>query len=107
VDNIKSKLGKNIQKIRKSRKITQDKMAEIIGIETTNFSKIETGKNYPTAENLQKIADALNVDVQELFAFEDISNQDIIKKIHKRLDLIKDNRKKLLEFYNILKAIEE
>ena len=42
-------LGKKIQTYRKLRQITQEKLAETIGIETISLSKIETGRNYPTS----------------------------------------------------------
>ena len=52
--NVKKLLGNRIKEIRKERKITQEKLAELIDIEPNNVSKIENGKNYPSAENLAK-----------------------------------------------------
>ena len=49
---IKKLLGKKIKEIRKNKNFTQEKMAELIGIETASLSNIENGKYYPTAENL-------------------------------------------------------
>lgn len=66
---IKKLLGKRIQEIRKSKKITQEFLAESIGIETTSMSNIERGKYYPTAENLNKILDILKISPDELFNF--------------------------------------
>lgn len=45
--NIKSLLGKRIKEIRKKRGLTQEKLAELAGIETPSLSNIENGKNYP------------------------------------------------------------
>ncbi len=67
--NVKKLLGNRIKEIRKERKITQEKLAELIDIEPNNVSKIENGKNYPSAENLAKIAQALNTEIHELFIF--------------------------------------
>ena len=53
--NIKKLLGKRIQEIRKSKKLTQEYVAELVGIEVVSLSNIENGKYYPTAENLKKI----------------------------------------------------
>ena len=53
---VKKLLGKRIAEIRKSKKMQQEDLAEIIGIEPNNLSKIETGKNYPNPENLAKMA---------------------------------------------------
>ena len=38
---LKENLGKRIQEIRKSKNLTQEKLAEIIGIDTPNLSNIE------------------------------------------------------------------
>ena len=44
---LKRELGKNIQKYRKLNKITQEKLAELIGVEINSISSIETGKYFP------------------------------------------------------------
>ena len=67
---IKKLLGKRIQEIRKSRKITQEQLAELVSMDTSSISNIENGKYYPSSENLDKILEILNVRPHELFAFE-------------------------------------
>lgn len=66
MNNIKKRLGRRIQELRKSNKLTQEQLAEKIEIGTSNISYIETGKFYPTPETLGKIAKALNVEIYEL-----------------------------------------
>ncbi len=105
MDEIKKKLGKKIQELRKARKLTQEKLAELIGIETTNFSKIETGRNYPTSENLKKIATVLEVQPVELFSFNDLNDAQMLEEIHKRINLVKDDRKKLEKIFLVIKAL--
>lgn len=68
--NIKSLLGKRIKEIRKRKMMTQEKLAELAGIEIPSLSNIENGKNYPNNETLEKISKALNVRPFELFLFE-------------------------------------
>ena len=43
-------LGENIQTIRKYRGMTQQELADKIGINMQSLSKIERGVNYPTFE---------------------------------------------------------
>lgn len=45
-------------------------MSELVSIEPTNLSKIESGIHFPQPEKLEKIAQALNVSIAELFEFE-------------------------------------
>lgn len=64
---LKQDLGKRIQLFRKNKKLTQEQFSELVGIDSKNISKIENGNNYPSAETLNSIAKALNVEIYELF----------------------------------------
>ena len=77
---IKELLGKRIKELRKEKGLTQEQLAETVGIEPNNLSRIEKGRNYPTPENLSKIANALNVSVDKLYILSIISNMTKSKK---------------------------
>ena len=68
--NIKKLLGKKLKLIRKSKKLTQEQVAEFVGVDTTSISNIENGKYYPNAENLDKILQFLDTKPSEVFTFE-------------------------------------
>ena len=68
---LKKQLGANIKQLRKKRQMTQEQFANAINIDSKNVSKIENGRNYPTAETLNAIAQVLQVNFYELFVFED------------------------------------
>ena len=98
---IKQQLGKRIQEYRKLRKYTQEELSEKIGVDTVSLSKIETGRNYPSAENLGKIAEALNVEIYELFVFDTIlSNEELLNEIYSDINKLANDNKKL----HLLKA---
>ena len=46
---LKKKLGARIQYLRKQQKLTQETLAENIGMDTPNLSNIECGKRFMTA----------------------------------------------------------
>ena len=98
--NLKQKLGKKIQYLRKNNRMTQDQLAEIIGMDTKNISRIENGNNYPTAENLTLIANALEVDVFELFVTHEIPYDEMKQEVLNALE----DKKKTLYLYQCLKA---
>ena len=99
-------LGKRIQDYRKLNKYTQDRLAEIIGIDTISLSKIETGRNYPTAENLTKIADTLGIDIYELFVTDGIkSNEILLNEIYNDIKNFSKDNKKLHIIYTTLKSL--
>ncbi len=97
---LKEELGKNIQILRKRKKLTQEKFAELIGIDPKNVSKIENGKNYPTAETLSLIIDALGVEAYELFVFEkDLDYNKMKQEIISSLD----NKNTVIHLYKYMK----
>lgn len=59
-------LAENISYYRKRKKLTQKELANRIGITASAMSRIESGKNTPTAGNLQRIASALGVPIEKL-----------------------------------------
>ena len=92
----KKVVGKRIQDFRKSKGFTQDKLAEIVGIDTISLSKIETGRNYPTAENITKLSEALDVNIYELFVSDNIkTNEELLTEIYSNLPKISKNNHKL------------
>lgn len=103
---IKQLLGKRIQEYRKSKSYTQEELAEIIGMDTVSLSKIETGRNYPSSENLAKLADALEVDVYELFIKNSVkSNEELLEEIQAGIAKISTNNKKLHILNTSIKSI--
>ncbi len=89
-------VGKRIQEYRKLRGLTQEQLAEIVDIDTISLSKIETGRNYPTAENITKIAEVLKVDVYEFFVSDNLkTNEELLEEINIGLSKISKNSQKL------------
>lgn len=78
--NIKKLLGKRIKEIRTRQGLTQENLAEKIGVGQRNLSKIECGSNFVTSETLARILSALNVEAKELFDFNHNNNTDILKQ---------------------------
>ena len=65
----KKLLGKRIKEIRKRAGFTQEKLAEIVSIDITTLSGIESGRNFPSLVTLEKIAKNLDVSFVTLFDF--------------------------------------
>ncbi len=62
-------VGKNIQKIRESKGISQQELAAKCNFEKSNMSRLEAGRVNPTLSTLEKVAKALDVSLAELFTF--------------------------------------
>lgn len=63
------KLGRTIQKARKATGVTQEELADKVGVTTTWIGYIETGYRRPNLKMIYKIARALNVKVKDIFPF--------------------------------------
>lgn len=55
-----------LKEIRKARGLSQTKLSELSGVHRVSIARYELGVNTPTAENLMKLAVALDVSTDEL-----------------------------------------
>lgn len=63
------KLGLKIRVERQKSKISQEKLAELADLNRNSIGMIERGETNVTVANLENIANALNLDIKELFNF--------------------------------------
>lgn len=70
---IAQSFGRRLQQLRKERKISQEKLAELSGLHRTYISSLERGGRNPTLISLNAIANALNVEIS--FLIEGIGNE--------------------------------
>lgn len=71
-------LRHNIRILRKKSDLTQDALAEMIGVSNSAISKWELGTSLPDTSSLPSLAKALNTDLNSLFSFrEKLSKEDI------------------------------
>lgn len=59
--------GKNVKKYRIKHKLSQEAFAEKCGLHRTYISAIECYRRSISLENIQRIADALEIDTYKLF----------------------------------------
>jgi transcriptional regulator with XRE-family HTH domain len=69
--NLKTNFGQNLKRLRKTRKLTQEQLAESIGVSVDFISNVERGINGPSFDTLEKLAAVLGVAVVELFQFDE------------------------------------
>jgi len=60
-------LGKKLKELRKSERLTQQELAEKLGIGRVNYTRYETNAIRPDYETLIKIADFYDISLDELF----------------------------------------
>ena len=85
--NLSKKVGRRIKQLRESLKIKQFELAEMLDMEPSNLTRIESGYQMPKEENLVKIAGILGVKEKDLFDFgEEQNKEELIQKINSLLE---------------------
>lgn len=67
-----STVGENIKRIRKAKGLTQKELGKKLGISQAEIAQRETGRRNPKIETVQKIADALQVPVSEIYGWDNL-----------------------------------
>jgi transcriptional regulator with XRE-family HTH domain len=84
------------RKLRENRRkcgFTQEKLAEIVGISTHYLAMLETARNFPTSDTLERLSAALEIPVYELFIIDhspreelEQLRQDIMNEINQTIN---------------------
>ena len=101
--NTKELLGLRVKELRKKRKLTQEKLSEIIGVDNGYISKLEVGQNFPSIGTLEKIANVLNVELADFFQFTQIKDTDFKTEIMEIYDKLSKDEQYTL--YRVAKGL--
>ena len=90
--------GKRIKELRKKNNMTQEQLAEKIGVYQKQIGNIETGTCFTTFQTLEKLANVFNVDIAELFRISHLnSREEIINDINTLMQNAKDTDLKIIQ----------
>lgn len=103
MESINHLLGLRIKEIRQSRKISQEKLSEKLGIDPKYLSRIEVGKATPSLDILIKLAGELKVDVKDVFEFSHFEVSGEKNQIEAMLKGISEEQRKLI--IKLIKAV--
>jgi len=65
--NLRETFAHNLKKKRRDCGFSQAKLAEMVNVSTHHIATIETARNYPTLDLVERMAKALNIEIYELF----------------------------------------
>lgn len=97
----KKLLGTRIKELRKKKKYTQDKLAEMVGVDPKHLSRIECGSNFPSLDLLNKISTTLEIEPSILFITSHLKDKRTLLEEIKNI-LEKENVENIRSFYKIL-----
>ena len=63
-------VGDNIRRLRKERGLSQEQLALKAGMNQSYMGQVERGEKSATIDSLDKIANALEIELEQLFHFE-------------------------------------
>lgn len=100
-------LGTYIKKAREAKGMSQKEVSTESGLDNGNYSRIENGKTDPSFSTVVKIAQALQIDLHDLFKLGNI-NTDVNsfdKSVIEKINLIEQlDKKEKTAFYAVLDA---
>lgn len=106
-EQLKIEVGKIVRHLRKKRKMSQEKLAELIGISINSLSNIENGKFFPSFLNLIGIFKAFEIQPNTLFIYvEEVGykNRTILDvELSESIDTLTENVKK--SFIQLIKSL--
>ena len=90
------KIGKFIAKSRKKKNMTQEQLAQKLGITAKAVSKWECGKGLPDVSLYEPLCKELNITLNEFFAGESLKKEEVVSQSEKNIQ----NILKVLSFKN-------
>lgn len=111
MENLAIQFGNRLRTMRTEKKMSQEELSFRAGISAAHLGQIERAEKKPTLETIGKLAEALEISLPELFAFEANSNDSetgtediIISKINSQLKgLTLEEQKDILRIIRIFR----
>jgi transcriptional regulator with XRE-family HTH domain len=66
-DSVLIHFGQKVQELRKAQHLSQEQLADLAGVHRTYIGMIERAEKNITLRNISKIADALKIEIKDLF----------------------------------------
>lgn len=84
--------GENLKRLRKEKDLTQEDLAEVLGVSFQAVSKWERGESYPDITVLPEISAFFKVSIDDLLGINKAENEKEIKKLIEEHDNLTDSR---------------
>ena len=104
--NLSKRLGLRIKELRIAKNLKQCAMADLLDMERSNLTRIESGKQRPTDENLEKIAKILDIELYELFDNEHLKDRaELVVSLKNLIETL--NEKELRYLYKTIHNLKQ
>ena len=98
-------IGRKFKEYRKSKRLTQFELAEKVGLNEKQISRIEAGLNYPTYLTFIKLLEVLEINIADFIEQAPLTNNPLQDEV---IHLIKTaNDAELKTYLDVLKALKK
>lgn len=100
------KIGKFIAACRKEQKITQQELAEILGVSDRTIGNWENGRNMPDLSLFKPLCEALNITLNDLMSGEKVKEKEYQEKFEENIvNTIDYSTKKITKYNQVISLI--
>ncbi len=100
----KRTIGARISRLRSEERLTQEELAERMGINPKYLSSIERGKENPTLQTLIKASESLGVEFSEIFSL--LQSEDPVASKEEIISLLDEaDEEQMRVIYRIVKGV--
>lgn len=87
-------ISHDLKDARVRKKITQDELAEELGVSRQTISSWENGKSYPDIVSIIKLSNLYNISLDKLLK----DNHELVRDMQKNMDVVKSNKSIIFTF---------
>lgn len=89
-------VGMKIKEFRKNKKLTQQDLADLVGVKNSAISNYEQGTRIPKRDFLFRVANALGVSIDEFFPMQNEETSSTLSEINKISSQLEEPRQKVV-----------
>jgi transcriptional regulator with XRE-family HTH domain len=89
-------VGMKIKEFRKNKKLTQQDLADLVGVKNSAISNYEQGTRIPKRDFLFRVANALSVSIDEFFPIQSEETSSTLSEINKISSQLEEPRQKIV-----------
>ncbi len=89
-------VGMKIKEFRKNKKLTQQDLADLVGVKNSAISNYEQGTRIPKRDFLFRVANALAVSIDEFFPIQNEETSSTLSEINKISSQLEEHRQKVV-----------
>ena len=88
---MKLNIGENLRRLRREKDLTQEQLAELLGVTFQSVSRWETGATYPDIELLPVMAELFGVSMERLLGVEKEKLREAPQEYYDQLNALVDD----------------